>query len=148
MWRSGLGAFLVVASTLVACSGARQRATEPPRAIKDRNTDPALDAAFALPATTLPSAPWLEAPLAAPRSCEVDMLQTFGENTAFDRPPYVDDTLSCDLHTKQRPSVALTFFGRTNPEKPKPGASADTIARLLSGTRQRHAFCDTSLRGS
>ncbi len=92
--QSGLGALFVVASTFFACTGARQRATEPPRAIKDRNTGPALDAAFVLPATTLPSAPWLEAPLAPPRSCEVDMLQNFGENTAFDRPPYVDDTLS------------------------------------------------------
>jgi len=94
MWRSGLGAFLVVASTFVACTGARQRATEPPRAVKDRNAGPALDAAFVLPATTLPSAPWLEAPLAPPRSCEVDALQDALRNAAFELPPYVDDTLS------------------------------------------------------
>jgi hypothetical protein len=94
IWRLGFGALLVIASTLVACTGVRQRATEPPRAIKGRNPGPALDAAFVLPATTLPSAPWLEAPLAPPRPCEVDMLQDVSENTAFDRPPYVDDTLS------------------------------------------------------
>jgi hypothetical protein len=94
IWRLGLGALLVLASTFVACTGARQRATEPPRAITGRNTGPALDAAFVLPATTLPSAPWLEAPLAPPKSCEVDMLLNVTENTAFDRPPYVDDSLS------------------------------------------------------
>jgi len=93
MRRLGLRAYLVVVLPFVACAGAPQLASNSPSAVSAGSANTTVPRAFSLPAPALAAAPWLDAPLAPVRPCELDDFQNSFNDSAFDRPPYVDDTL-------------------------------------------------------